>query len=348
MERENEGLIGMTIGGYLVKEIVGKGTFGTVVRAIPQEGAELSRDVDEVAIKINRSDSEYREVALMEVETMEFIKENPKMIGACTLDLLDLFDHDGCICLVFELYGLSLFDFMKMNKFRGFRVKHVVDIAYQLLYTVACLHRIGVIHTDIKPENILFCEKRILPTYNSRGEVRSYKLPSSTSIKVIDYGTAHTPKDSRKTRIVSTRPYRAPEVIPGKGDWSYPCDVWSIGCTLFELMTGASLFPVENSQEHLMMIQELVGDVPGYTSAPRDCEHITRRIKRRQTFIEETLDYITSPTGDTTTGKIKLSLIDLVSQLLTVDPRSRVSASQALQHSVFNDLKAKIEEYSKV
>ena len=58
-------------------------------------------------------------------------------------------------------------------------------------------------------------------------------MPKSSAIKVIDFGsTTHERPD--QNYIVSTRHYRAPEVILGLG-WSYPCDVWSIGCILVEL-----------------------------------------------------------------------------------------------------------------
>ena len=64
----------------------------------------------------------------------------------------------------------------------------------------------------------------------------------NTEIKVIDFGSATFDWEHHST-IVSTRHYRAPEVILELG-WSQPCDVWSIGCILFELIFGFTLFQV--------------------------------------------------------------------------------------------------------
>ena len=64
----------------------------------------------------------------------------------------------------------------------------------------------------------------------------SRSLPENSNIKVIDFGSA-TFKDQYHSSVVSTRHYRAPEVILGLG-WSFPCDMWSVGCILVELATG--------------------------------------------------------------------------------------------------------------
>lgn len=71
----------------------------------------------------------------------------------------------------------------------------------------------------------------------------SRALPEDSGIKVIDFGSA-TFKDQYHSSVVSTRHYRAPEVILGLG-WSFPCDIWSIGCILVELATGQSRPPPE-------------------------------------------------------------------------------------------------------
>ena len=71
----------------------------------------------------------------------------------------------------------------------------------------------------------------------------SRSLPENSDIKVIDFGSA-TFKDQYHSSIVSTRHYRAPEVILGLG-WSFPCDIWSVGCILVELTTGDGLTGVQ-------------------------------------------------------------------------------------------------------
>lgn len=81
------------------------------------------------------------------------------------------------------------------------------------------------------------------------------KLPRSSEIKVIDFGSA-TFEDQYHSSIVSTRHYRAPEVILGLG-WSFACDMWSVGCIMVELLAGDALFQTHENLEHLAMMEKV-------------------------------------------------------------------------------------------
>ena len=87
-----------------------------------------------------------------------------------------------------------------------------------------------------------------------------YSIPESTRIKVIDFGGA-TYDNEKKSSIVNTRQYRAPEVILGVG-WSMPSDLWSIGCILAELYQGELLFATHDNIEHLALIEQVIGPFP--------------------------------------------------------------------------------------
>lgn len=78
-----------------------------------------------------------------------------------------------------------------------------------------------------------------------------------TEIRLIDFGSA-TFEDEYHSSVVSTRHYRAPEIILGLG-WSFPCDIWSIGCILVEFFTGDALFQTHDNLEHLAMMEAVVG-----------------------------------------------------------------------------------------
>lgn len=78
-----------------------------------------------------------------------------------------------------------------------------------------------------------------------------------TEIRLIDFGSA-TFEDEYHSSVVSTRHYRAPEIILGLG-WSYPCDIWSIGCILVEFFTGDALFQTHDNLEHLAMMEAVIG-----------------------------------------------------------------------------------------
>ncbi|ONM40913.1 Serine/threonine-protein kinase AFC3 [Zea mays] len=105
------------------------------------------------------------------------------------------------------------------------------------------MHDLRLIHTDLKPENILLVSSEYIKVpstkKNSQDEMHFKCLPQSSAIKLIDFGsTAFDNQDHNS--IVSTRHYRAPEIILGLG-WSFPCDIWSVGCILVELCSVRSL-----------------------------------------------------------------------------------------------------------
>ena len=83
------------------------------------------------------------------------------------------------------------------------------------------------------------------------------KVLRDTSINLIDFGSAIF-NDEYHSQIVSTRHYRAPEIILGVG-WSFPCDIWSIGCILVEFCTGEALFQTHEDLEHLALMQKIIG-----------------------------------------------------------------------------------------
>ncbi|KAK3016366.1 hypothetical protein RJ639_005359 [Escallonia herrerae] len=177
-------------------------------------------------------------------------------------------------------------------------------IFYRLPY-LTDMHDLSLIHTDLKPENILLVSSDYvkLPGYKriSPEETHFRCLPKSSAIKLIDFGSTAYDKQNHSS-IVSTRHYRAPEVILGLG-WSFPCDIWSIGCILVELCSvspalvfffpnsavmiwnilviyiqgmkilfqGEMLFQTHENLEHLAMMERVLGPFP---------DHMIRRANR--------------------------------------------------------------------
>lgn len=132
---------------------------------------------------------------------------------------------------------------------------------------ILVLHDLNLIHTDLKPENILLCENayqaftysRRIPSSSStvNRQAAQRKVLLDTEIRLIDFGSA-TFQDEYHSSVVSTRHYRAPEIILGLG-WSFPCDIWSIGCILVEFFTGDALFQTHDNLEHLAMMEAVCG-----------------------------------------------------------------------------------------
>lgn len=129
------------------------------------------------------------------------------------------------------------------------------------------MHDLNLIHTDLKPENILLCDNTYQTfTYNRKipssstsvnRQANQRRVLLDTEIRLIDFGSA-TFQDEYHSSVVSTRHYRAPEIILGLG-WSFPCDIWSIGCILVEFFTGDALFQTHDNLEHLAMMEMVCG-----------------------------------------------------------------------------------------
>lgn len=210
---------------YRIQKEVGVGTFGRVVECLDLKRLARSnrrdrQDKNVVAIKIVRNVKRYYESALIEADIVEDVnRRGGRGISHCAV-MYDAFTFAGHYCMVFERLGPSLYDFQKRQKYRPFPLMCVRDFAKQLLETLEFLHSFRLIHTDLKPENILLLNDREV---NYKGRT----IPESTRIKVIDFGGA-TYDNEKKSSVVNTRQYRAPEVILGVG-WSMPSDLWSIG-----------------------------------------------------------------------------------------------------------------------
>lgn len=298
---------------------MGEGTFGRVLECWDRE------EQDYVAIKVIRN------------------------VQKGCLRLRTWFDYRKHICIVCDKLGPSLYDFLSRNSFRPFPVDLVRDFGLQLLQSVAYMHDLTLIHTDLKPENILLVSPEFirLPDYKSSQPGKHFRcIPKSSQIKLIDFGSA-TFESRHHCSIVSTRHYRAPEVLLGLG-WSYPCDMWSIGCILVELCTGEALFQTHENLEHLAMMERVLGPIPHnivkridwkaekYFTPRRDLnwpEGATSReslkaVRRMTKLRNLIMQYVDHSAG---------LLIDLLQGLLKFDPSERSTAKEALRHPFFND-----------
>ncbi|GFZ11995.1 LAMMER-type protein kinase AFC2 [Actinidia rufa] len=189
------------------------------------------------------------------------------------------------------------------------------------------MHDLHLIHTDLKPENILLASPEHVKVPDFKASSRSPKdssyfkrVPKSSAVKVIDFGSTTYDRQDQNY-IVSTRHYRAPEVILGLG-WSYPCDVWSVGCILVELCSGEALFQTHENLEHLAMMERGKLDWPE-GAASRESIKAVLKLPRLQNLIMQHLDH---SAGD---------LIHLLQGLLKYDPTDRLTACEALRHPFF-------------
>ncbi|XP_054789261.1 serine/threonine-protein kinase AFC3 [Prosopis cineraria] len=328
---------------YKILSKMGEGTFGRVLECWDRQTREY------VAIKVVRSIPKYRDAAMIEVDVLQRLAKNEKGSSRC-VHIRNWFDYRNHICIVFEKLGPSLFDFLKRNKYCPFPVDLVREFGRQLLESVAYMHDLRLIHTDLKPENILLVSPEFVKIPSCKRipseEMQFRCLPKSSAIKLIDFGsTAFDNQDH--SSIVCTRHYRAPEIILGLG-WSYPCDLWSVGCILVELISGKALFQTHDNLEHLAMMERVLGPLPEHMArrsnrgAEKYFRHGTRlnwpegAISRESIRAVRKLDHLKGLVARQVDSS-RSSLTDLLHGLLAYDPSDRLTARQALDHPFFRN-----------
>lgn len=374
---------------YKLIDKLGQGTFGLVL---------LAWDRIEncfVAVKIVRAIKKYTESALTEIEILtkiqrsglEELEESLEQISFsgekssknsitkklnkhnipkhCCISLESWFSYKEHICMVFQKYGLSLYDYLKQTHFKGLNYSIIQDIAFNLFASLYYLHEgLELIHTDLKPENILFVDDGGIAAH--RGEkspdVRGTLKLNSSEIKIIDLGSA-TFEDEYHSTIISTRHYRAPEVILQVG-WSYPSDVWSIGCILLELHTGETYFQTHNNDEHLSMIETLLDEdiSSAWLRSMRDTknnmisEHFETKERGSKNLVLKWHRNASSDSKKRVRSLKRLSqlvpdkeqslFLDFLRKVLKVDPLERITASEALDHPYFDSIREKYRSQS--
>ena len=188
--------------------------------------------------------------------------------------------------MVFEVLGSNLLDLIKFQDYHGLDIIVVKFISYQIIYALNYMHTVcNLIHTDLKPENVLLYNKITTRVYrgcgSSSGEPeRAEKLRyrhfpplmykgvdlNLYRVKLVDFGNANW-VEKHFTDNIQTRQYRCPEIILGNR-WGPTVDMWSMACMVFELLTGDFLFRPRSSDsftkedDHLAQIIELLGSIP--------------------------------------------------------------------------------------
>jgi serine/threonine protein kinase len=227
-------MIGELIDHYRVLELVGRGAMGVVYKALD---LNLER---QVAIKVMSAE------ARCDPEFVERFRQEARMQGALNHPnialLFDYFVHDGAPVAVMEFIdGESLEQLIRR---RGAIPAHEsIPIFKQALRGVAAAHRAGIIHRDLKPSNLMITRDDI--------------------VKVMDFGIAKrqgAPGTTKVSTSIGSPLYMAPEQILGR---PVDCrtDVYALGITLYELMSGQRPFNPRGKAEYLVLNAH-VNDLP--------------------------------------------------------------------------------------
>lgn len=227
------------------------------------------------ALKIIRYIDKYRIAARQELLLLYLIKEKDPAGNKNCLIIDASLDMKGHIMILAPYYPCSVFDFSSSNALAYFPLSQTKLITKQLFEAIDFLHSLGFIHTDLKPENMVFETQDLLYCYEVSESVKNTlssrrlkasggmrKLLRTPKIVLIDFGTS-LKMDTYHPDIICTRHYRAPEVILGY-DYDLKSDVWSLGCILYEFIIGEVLFHMHNNEAHLIMIQMLMNTTLRY------------------------------------------------------------------------------------
>jgi serine/threonine protein kinase len=245
----------------------------------------------------------------------------------------EAFTFENHFCMVFESLGPSLYDFLKRHDYQPFPMVCIQDFAVQLLETLEFLHSFRLIHTDLKIENVLLMNDREV-TYGHQ------RVPESTRIKVIDFGGACY-DDDKKSSVINTRQYRAPEVILGTG-WSMPSDMWSAGCILAELYQGELLFSTHDNLEHLALMERMVGPFPRrMLKKAKANSHLAKeafdsndRHRMDRVLPADNASFVKKSVAleGIVRGEEESWFLGLLRKILVIDPTERATAHECLQY----------------
>ncbi|OZC10501.1 hypothetical protein X798_02545 [Onchocerca flexuosa] len=235
---KNEVLVSPYRNQYEVLEFLGKGTFGQVVKAWKKGTNEI------VAIKILKKHPSYARQGQIEVSILSRLSnENAEEFNF--VRAYECFQHKHHTCLVFEMLEQNLYDFLKQNKFNPLPLSSIRPIVQQVLTALLKLKHLGLIHADLKPENIMLVDPSNQPF----------------RVKVIDFGSASHRSKAVTNTYLQSRYYRAPEIILGL-PFREAIDMWSLGCVIAELYLGWPLYPGSSEFDQIRYIVQTQGPPP--------------------------------------------------------------------------------------
>jgi len=289
----------------------------------------------EYAIKVVRANEVMRKAAEQEVSILK------KLAGAdpggkkhC-IHLIDTFEYRNHVCMVFEALSMNLREVVKkFGRGVGINLDAVQTYSLQLLTALKLLRTCGILHADIKPDNILV-------------------NASHSQVKLCDLGSAMYAGDNDLTPYLVSRFYRAPEVILGL-PYSYAMDMWSMGCVIYELFTGHIAFAGDSNNEMLKLMMDLKGPFPkkmlkkgafmdkhfdddvNMTFFLQETDPVTKQpVSTAVSHPKVTRDLyreLQEKAGNTSDRKRLHQLADFLGQMFTLDPDKRITVSNALAH----------------
>lgn len=320
-----------------VMSIIGEGGFGFVTKCRNVKSGDLE------AVKISKNEPKIMQQTNQEItilRRLQFLDPD-----ACHIvRWKEFFFHGENICLNFELLDESLFDYI-VNREKGLSISEARTVLHQTTTALCHLHSIGIIHADIKPDNVMIVNCGQQPL----------------SVKLIDFGLAYL-IGGEPGVSVQTIGYRAPEVMLDM-PFNEAIDIWSLGVLAAEAVTVCNLYYAREDYDILSLIIEYLGQpADELLDLGKSTEHFfCRQSNSKQRWRFKALDEFDGDTDrseeirsysiDDIPNMMEeghrtdvLLLVDLIKKTLQLVPKDRPTSLEALQHPFFSPASQKCLE----
>ncbi|KAG2484596.1 hypothetical protein HYH03_016637 [Edaphochlamys debaryana] len=305
---------------YVRVGALGTGAYGAVHKAVHRETGELT------AIKqIKMTEYGMCEATVREISTLREL-DHPNVVKL--RDVISSVASKYCY-LVLELLECDLHTYLQARP-EASELRQVKSVMYQVLSGLRHAHSRGIMHRDLKPQNLL------VGADGAGGRVK---------VKIADFGLARgylpeVDQAAAYTDWVVTLYYRPPELLLGCKHYGPALDVWSAGCVLAELLNVAPLFRADSEIGMLYDIFQKMG-TPGkgtWPAARAMCNYNEQFPKWGAKPLHKLVPRLShDPCGQ-----------ELLGGLLALDPTRRLSATQALRHPWFDEVRGAEEEALKL
>uniref|UniRef100_A0A5F9CD76 non-specific serine/threonine protein kinase n=1 Tax=Oryctolagus cuniculus TaxID=9986 RepID=A0A5F9CD76_RABIT len=281
---------------YTTMRQLGDGTYGSVLMGKSNESGEL------VAIKRMKR----KFYSWDECMNLREVKSLKKLNHANVIKLKEVIRENDHLYFIFEYMKENLYQLMKERN-KLFPESVIRNIMYQILQGLAFIHKHGFFHRDMKPENLLCMGPEL--------------------VKIADFGLARELRSQPPyTDYVSTRWYRAPEVLLRSSVYSSPIDVWAVGSIMAELYTLRPLFPGTSEVDEIFKICQVLG-TPKKSDWPEGYQLASSMNFRFPQCVPINLKTLIPNASN--------EAIQLMTEMLNWDPKKRPTAGQALKHPYF-------------
>lgn len=303
-----------TQGRYQFKRVLGRGAYGIVLAAVDvQTNVEVAvKRVERIFESVLDAKRMLREIRILRKLKHENITN---IIDVCAEPD---FANFHAFNVVMDLMDTDLYQII--NSGQQLLVDHHRYFIYQILRGLKYIHSANILHRDLKPGNLL--------------------LNANCDLKIADFGLARVtdPDEGSEflSEYVATRWYRSPEVLLNYDTYGPPLDVWSVGCILAELIRRKPLFPGQSTMNQLALIVETIGSPTDDDLV--DCTNPKARHFMSSLPYKDPINFIDLfPGADP-------EEVDLISKMLTWDPRKRISIEEAIEHPFLAQLHDPLDE----